>query len=392
MQIKHRKKLGIKYTRMKNNFLSFRPAYLKIQEDMERLSRALKPSYLNIYEQMSRALAPIREHHLEITRSFELSGLASSRLAEIAHANERWQNLIDQTTATSHHFEGLKRAHQTWFDAFKPMQDSLAQLQAAAKLSLCEVTHRLTFTERLFAGIDFELLKRIAIPETAVPDLERVILNFTSTYKNLADSIQTIPEVAQLSTYVLPGATREIFTTGYSLDAICISEETDTEENPVEVQLIAEVEQETSGCITLLQSVDPALARPYIGAHDALHSSNADRVRHILASLREFWNHLLRKLAPDEMIMSWLPEDGKDLLHKGRPTRRARVLYVCRKFNHDPLTDLVVQDTRALVKLVEFFNRVHELDSELTDNQLKALLLRTDSWLMYILQIWEGTK
>jgi len=392
MQIKRRKKSGIEYRRITNHLLSFRPAYLKIQKDMERLSRALKPSYLNIYEQMSQALAPIREHHLEITRSFELSGLTSSRLAEIALANERWQNLIDQATAMNHHFEGLKRTHQTWIDAFKPMQDNLAQLQAAAKLSLCEVAHRLSFTEHLFAGIDFESLKRIAIPEPVVPDLERVILNLTSTYKNLADSIRTIPEVTRLPTYVLPGATREIFTTGYALDAICISEETDTEENPVKIQLVSEVEQETSGCITLLQSVDPALVRPYIGAHDALHSSNADRARHILTSLREFWNHMLRKLAPDEMIMSWLPGDRKDLLHKGRPTRRARVLYVCRKFNHDPLTDLVVQDTRALVKLVEFFNRVHELDSELTDDQLKALLLRTDSWLMYILQIWEGTK
>ena len=48
--------------------------------------------------------------------------------------------------------------------------------------------------------------------------------------------------------------------------------------------------------------------------------------------------------------------------------------------------------TRALVKLVEFFNRVHELEPELTDEQLRALLLRTDSWLTYILQIWKGTR
>ena len=152
------------------------------------------------------------------------------------------------------------------------------------------------------------------------------------------------------------------------------------------------MEQETSGCIGLLQAVDPALARPYIGAHDALRGRNADRARHILSSLREFWNHLLRRLAPDEHVLSWVSTDDKDLLHEGRPTRRARVLFVCRSLNHGPLTDFVVQDTRALVKLVEFFNRVHELDPELTDEQLRALLLRTDSWLTYILQIWEGTK
>ena len=45
---------------------------------------------------------------------------------------------------------------------------------------------------------------------------------------------------------------------------------------------------------------------------------------------------------------------------------------------------------QALVKLIELFNRVHELETELTDEQLRAILLKTDSWLMYILQISSG--
>jgi len=39
---------------------------------------------------------------------------------------------------------------------------------------------------------------------------------------------------------------------------------------------------------------------------------------------------------------------------------------------------------------IELFNRVHELETELTDEQLRAILLKTDSWLMYILQISSG--
>jgi len=219
-----------------------------------------------------------------------------------------------------------------------------------------------------------------------------VILGVKSTYKNLADSISTLPEVTRLPAFALPGATREVFTTGYALDVLCNPEESQTEEDLTEIQLIAEVEQETSGCIALLQRVDPALVRPYIGARDALRSASADRARHILTSLREFWNHLLRRLAPDELVMMWVPKDAKDLdlLHDGLPTRKARVLYVCRNLYHGQLTDFVVQDTRALVKLIEFFNHVHELELELTDEQLRALLLKTDSWLMYILQIWEA--
>ena len=142
----------------------------------------------------------------------------------------------------------------------------------------------------------------------------------------------------------------------------------------------------------LLQGVDPTLVRLYIGAHDALSGKSVDRARHVLSSLRELWQHLLRQLAPDEHVLSWAPSDDKELRREGRPTRKARVLYICRTLNHAPLNDFVVADTRALVKFVDFFNRVHELDPGLTDKQLRALLLRTDSWLTYILQIWEETR
>lgn len=378
---------------MDDDLRHFQPAYLKIKEDMERMNRAFKPSYLSVYEQMERALEPIRRQHLEISRSIKLSGLTSSRLTEIVHANQRWQDLIDQATVSGHAFEDIKRTHQTWLEGIRPIQDSIEQLQAAAKLSLGNMAYRATVAEQLFAGIDFNAMQRaMALPEPAFLKLQDVIGNVTSTYEKLATSIRALPEVTYLPTFALPGATREVFITGYALDTIRIPEEPEDEEDASVVQLIAEVEQETSGCIGLLQAVDPALARPYMGAHDALRGRNVDRTRHILSSLREFWNHLLRRLAPDEHVLSWVSTDDKDLLHEGRPTRRARVLYVCRDLNHEPLTDFVVQDTRALVKLVDFFNRVHELDPELTDEQLRALLLRTDSWLTYILQIWKGTR
>ena len=41
-------------------------------------------------------------------------------------------------------------------------------------------------------------------------------------------------------------------------------------------------------------------------------------------------------------------------------------------------------------KRLELFNRMHELETELTDEQLRAILLKNDSWLMYILQISMG--
>jgi len=39
---------------------------------------------------------------------------------------------------------------------------------------------------------------------------------------------------------------------------------------------------------------------------------------------------------------------------------------------------------------MELLNHVHELESSFTDEQLQAVLVRSDSWLMYILQIYAA--
>ena len=380
---------------MPDNLKTAKSALAKIHQDMESINRLAKPSYLSVIEQMERTLEPIRRQHLEISRAFEMSG-AMARIQEIVSANQHWQDLIKQATATSRIAESISAAHQSWLDTIKPIQHDfshLSQLQASAKLALCDTSLRLAATERFMAGIDFEAIRgRFRIEMPVISGLESSIAHVAASYGGLAESLLEISDITRLPTFVLPGATREIYTTSFALETLRPWGDRDEDEAETEIQLVAEAELETSGCIALLQQVDPGLARPYIGARDALYGNNADRARHILSSLRELWNHPLRRLAPEDLVAAWIPgvSNQKDLLHEGRPTRRARVLYVCRELNNEPLTDFLMHDTRALVKLIELFNRVHELETELTDEQLRAILLKTDSWLMYILQISSG--
>lgn len=380
---------------MSDDLKTAKTALAKLHQDMEAINKLAKPSYLSVVEQMERTLEPIRRQQLEITRALEMAG-AATRIQEIVGANQHWQDLIKQATATSRIAESLSAAHQSWLDTIKPIQhdfSQLSQLQASAKLSLCDTSLRLAATERLMAGIDFEAIRgRFHIEMPVISGLENSIAHVAASYVGLADSLREISDITRLPAFVLPGATREIYTTSFALETLRPWDERDEDELETEIQFVAEAELETSGCIALLQQVDPGLARPYIGARDALYANNADRARHILSSLRELWNHLLRRLAPDDLVAAWIPgvSNQKDLLHEGRPTRRARVLYVCRELNNEPLTDFLMHDTRALVKLIELFNRVHELETELTDEQLRAILIRTDSWLMYILQISSG--
>ena len=380
---------------MPDDIKTAKTALAKLHHDMEAINKLAKPSYLSVIEQMKRTLEPIRRQHLEISRAFEMSG-AMARIQEIVSANQHWQDLIKQATATSRIAESISAAHQSWLDTIKPIQHDfshLSQLQASAKLALCDTSLRLAATERLMAGIDFDAIRsRFQIEMPVITGLESSIAHVAASYGGLAESLREISDITRLPAFVLPGATREIYTTSFALETLRPWDDRDEDEAETEIQLVAEAELETSGCIALLQQVDPGLARPYIGARDALYGNNADRARHILSSLRELWNHLLRRLAPDDLVAAWIPgvSNQKDLLHDGKPTRRARVLYVCRDLNNDPLTDFLMHDTRALVKMIELFNRVHELETALTDEQLRAILLRTDSWLMYILQISSG--
>lgn len=380
---------------MPDNLKTAKTALAKLHQDMEAINKIAKPSYLSVIEQMERTMEPIRRQQLEISRAFELSG-AMARIQEIANANQHWQELIKQASATNRIAESFAAAHQSWLERMKPLQpdfSQLSQLQASAKLALCDTSLRLSATERLMAGIDFEAIRgRFQIEMPVISGLESSIAHVAASYGNLAESLREISDITRLPAFVLPGAAREIYTTSFALETLRPWDERDEDEAETEIQFVAEAELETSGCIALLQQVDPGLARPYIGARDALYGNNADRTRHILSSLRELWNHLLRRLAPDDLVAAWIPgvSNQKDLLHDGKPTRRARVLYVCRELNNEPLTDFLMHDTRALVKLIELFNRVHELETALTDEQLRAILIRTDSWLMYILQISVG--
>ena len=184
----------------------------------------------------------------------------------------------------------------------------------------------------------------------------------------------------------MPSASRELLTAGHAVASL--SPDSDgADEDEEQVAVLGDVRDATSSVHKLLGGVDPALAKLYQGAREALFGGSVDRARHVLASLRELWNHLLRTLAPDEEVLPWTVGKDKAFMHNGKPTRRARLSYVCREINHDPLSDFLDSDTKAFLDYISFLNRVHAIEPGLSDGQLDALMLRTDSWLTFIVQV-----
>ncbi len=303
-------------------------------------------------------------------------------------ATQHCQDMRDLVGTTSRRFTDLTNMHSIGLTKLKSMHHL-----GATNLYMEQIANQLTRSLSSIAGINLDGFHRsIALPEFAVPQLPNSIIDVTAALGKLGESPSTYSNTTRLPRFVMPSATREVFLHGYAVEALDISDEVSAEQDSSKIQLGAKIEEPTN-CIPLLEEVDPDLAKAYEGALDAQRGTNPDRERHILTSLRELWNHLLQKIAPCTHVREWIPKDTDDLLDDyGKPTRRARVLFIYRDLNHDPLTDFIVKDIDAFMTYYKVLNSLHQLNSGLSDKQLSALLPRTDSWLTFILRIWKESQ
>ena len=377
---------------MSKDLKSEKTFLVELKHDKELINSSFQPSIMKIFDPIERAMEPIRRQQLAIRLASEQSG-ALALINSFNSANFHEQNILDLATTTSRIVENMSATHQSWLDCMKTLDHSIfqqPQLQNFAELIQRDISLQLAASVRFMAALDSEtFIRRFQFENQVISEFVSSIAHITTSYGTLVESLSEFPDITQPPALVLPGATREIFTSSFALKTLRTSDEWVEEVVDEEIQLVTKAEVETSDCIALLLQIDPGLAKPYIGARDALDGNNPDRVRHFLISLREMWSHLLRHLAPDNLVFTWITENPKEqgLLHKDRPTRRARVLYVLRDLNYDPLKDFLLQDTGALVKLIELFQRVHELEAELTEEQLRAIKLKSDSWLLFILKL-----
>lgn len=141
-----------------------------------------------------------------------------------------------------------------------------------------------------------------------------------------------------------------------------------------------------------IQRRGPQLVTVIHAARETLTSNRPDRVRHFISSLRAVLTHVLHDLAPGREVMVWLgspPPPG--MIHNGRPTRRARLLFIARPINREPFTKFVEADVASALALFDLLNRGdHEIECSFTDAQATALLQRVELLILFLLQIGES--
>ena len=181
----------------------------------------------------------------------------------------------------------------------------------------------------------------------------------------------------------------EILTSSDLLDTISRDESEESVElaDALKVEIREEIE---SSLEELLSYLNPEIRRLWLGAKESLSSSNPDKKRHIVVSLREMLTHILHGIAPDSEVYRW--SSNPSHYHEGRPTREARLLFVCRDINHGPFEQFVKKDVESHIKFIRLFQRgTHEININFTNQQLRALIVRAEALARFLLITWKST-
>jgi len=139
----------------------------------------------------------------------------------------------------------------------------------------------------------------------------------------------------------------------------------------------------------LLVTLDSSFVTMWEGAWEALDSRRKDHPRQAMASLRELFRHILHLLAPDKHVREFTQEERH--YHEGRPTRQARVLYICNRLSSGTMAKYINTKARQTLDLMDIFHKiVHQKSSPVTQSQLKALLIEADALLVFLLEAAGG--
>ena len=353
-------------------------------------------------------------HMVDLINGFRNSSTAELMLRHQREANKVLQGALGPNSQSMKALQHLTRlashdinvssaalaAHPSWNRELKRMSKYLSSTQGRWTPTLKDMSHAAVLGASREFSITAGLTRQITvgaiadnlkIEQSVASTIRNSLTGLDNTYAKLAQSFEGIEDLIRRPAFVLPGATREVVTTGRVMESLLPTlEPPPAIDWDIEDKLDTEDVGESSELVNLLESISPKFAELYSGALKALESDNPERSRHVLTSLRELANHLLRELAPLELLEKWIDSHGgADLLHKGKPTRRAKIRYILRDVDDKPLTKFVATDAGVMVKLFELYDRLHELEMNITDKQLRAIVFRTESYWRYVLRVRE---
>jgi len=343
-----------------------------------RLFRVALPdvsgSYRNAIESLQPALERLREFERH-SQAMTLLGDAHSSFAGLLSKQADPENIARASIALSPHW-------QDSISAYQRLGGEIDATELALRSHYTTVAESALLAQERLLRVPWESLgSATQINPAEFSGITEGFTTLTEAYCALMRSFEEREHfIASFPPITSGGPPLEILTSARVLDVL--SRPFREDEFP-EVDRRAEDDFEAS-TDELLTGLNPDLLSAWLGAKEALRSGNPDRGRHVVVSLRELVTHILHALAPNDQVEAWTSEPSH--FHDGRPTREARVLFVCRGVNHGPFSEFVRADVGASIEFIRLFQKgTHELTISFSETQLRALLTRTESLLRFLL-------
>ena len=352
------------------------------------------------HESLTHTLALLNDSGVETAmrqmqrQQAEIRRLVEGSLAQYTELSRATRQLYDLSLPTAPIRNILQDAHVSWLSELRRVAVPSVHLEGIARLALSDISYDLAVTEHLLPKINYNILaNQLSVQMSVMSEVERSMSSLWASYRALAESFVGLEDLVQVPTFVLPEATRTLSVKGYALESLWHGEQPAVNDDTLlEPAIFDESDERIVGLSSLLEEIDVDLVSLYMGAIESFDGTNPDRERHVLTSLRTLWDEVFRVLAPDNAVISWVESEElppHEYFHEGRATRRARLEYVLRYVNSDPIRHYVDANVRATLKLHELYNRVHKTKLGLTQQQLRVVVLNTKTSLEYFIRVWK---
>lgn len=232
---------------------------------------------------------------------------------------------------------------------------------------------------------DFELQKLWGAEFTA--KLLPSINDFGTAYEGVFKSLK-LSDVApsKIPSNLLESVAIEGFNQADLIAATSDSTERVEEEENSEIKKMIAIREK--GLEGLLFELDPGLPKMLEGMREAYDAKGADWVRHFSVSARELFTHVMHILAPDKQLKEWSTSTSD--YHNGKPTRQARLRYICRHVNVGEFTAFTEADCKAIQQFIDLFqNGTHAVSIKLSSSQLRAMKTRIETSIYYLIEVSE---
>ena len=357
-------------------------SYIKALEDLAKvqtlgMSRAMS----DLQRQLNTQALGVSRAMSDLQRQLNTQAIGTSRVMADLQRQVDAQNLrFNQLASESNrwHLAGMGQL---------PSQKLIRQL-AASLPHVERITHA-AVASALELNRSMETRARSVIDDSVVKLIASTHLDFSRSYAGLmrgldeaiAESVRLRPALLTLPPIEHYNASRlmvEIFPPGdpnVVLDFVDESED-ESSEVPVDSEF---------GIENLLSELDERLIVPWRGIEDSISSGGADRLRQSATSMRELFTHVVHQLAPDDEVRDWSTDPNH--FSNGRPTRRARFLYICRNSNHGGFSKFLEKDVDACLGMFDVIQTgVHSLEIPFSDRQILALRVRVEGTIRLLLE------